>query len=428
MARKEIRMRVDRWIKLVAVLVWWVGALAVGVVHAQAVWAGDGDDQAEDVTVITVSAGDINTLYDAVYDENSRPRDNVKIILEPGVYYLDPSRPFDGRLAMGKNTILRSTLRMAVDDNGVPVVDEDNEPIVLQEGARIDGSGLDEDVFGEGIIMVGDKGLVERLWLDGHHNPEGGRPGVVITARGTVKGVRSTGHSVGFQVRAAGKMAHATLEGNLSTDNSSVGLGIIALDPFLGHPTGGNVLVRATIRSNALINENFENLFINGGIGSSKNRVFVEAYDNVIRGNIPAPFGNVRITGGFDLFTPGSSKNYVEFVSVGNLIADGEIGMDVEASTHNFPGTETQSHNNQVKVSISDTTFENNDLDIAAYGALSFAGEPGGDKNKVEVIIQSNDAESATLTIEAFDCFPEEVFESCRNEAKIKFDDDDDDN
>jgi len=40
----------------------------------------------------------------------------------------------------------------------------------------------------------------------------------------------------------------------------------------------------------------------------------------------------------------------------------------------------------------------------------------GGDHDQVKVIIQSDDDESETLTIEAFDCFPEEVFESCRNE------------
>jgi hypothetical protein len=87
-----------------------------------------------------------------------------------------------------------------------------------------------------------------------------------------------------------------------------------------------------------------------------------------------------------------------------------------------------RSYNNQVKVSISDTTFENNDLDIVAYGALSFADGPGGDHNKVKVVIHQSDEndEAATLTVEAFDCFPEEVFESCKNKARIRFDNDDD--
>src|SRR5438552_1691790 len=89
-------------------------------------------------TIITVSGGDVEALYAAVYDEHGRPRDNVEINLEPGVFILSPSKPYDGRLVLGDQSILRSTFGMAVDGNGVPELNENNEPIVLQEGAKID--------------------------------------------------------------------------------------------------------------------------------------------------------------------------------------------------------------------------------------------------------------------------------------------------
>jgi hypothetical protein len=76
------------------------------------------------VAAIAVPGGDVAALYEAVYDEHGRPRDNVTIDLAPGVFRLDPSGPFGGRLVLGNKTILRSTLKMALDGEGVPLVDE----------------------------------------------------------------------------------------------------------------------------------------------------------------------------------------------------------------------------------------------------------------------------------------------------------------
>ena len=73
------------------------------------------------------------------------------------------------------------------------------------------------------------------------------------------------------------------------------------------HPTGGNVMLQVELRHNVLIHENFENLYLNRGIGSSHNRLRVQAFRNVIRGRTPA--GNVRIVGGFDFLTPGGRDN-----------------------------------------------------------------------------------------------------------------------
>jgi hypothetical protein len=413
---KEIKVFNYRWIKLLAVFSLLVAVLAVNAVPVGLVQA-DGDD----VTVIAVPSGDVDALYAAVYDENGEPRDNVEIVLEAGDFQLDSSKPSGGRLVLGDNTILRSTLRMAVDGDGVPVVDDNYEPIVLEEGATIDGSGLEPEIFGEGIIIVGDRGLVEQLWLDG-----GNRPGVVITSKGTVRKVASTGHSVGFQVRAVGQEAYATVEGNLSAGNSFLGISILALDPLLGHPTGRNVEVRANLRNNASANNGSVNLGIYGGVGSTNNsQVHVESFHNVFRQG--ATLGNVRIVGGQNVFAPGSNNNEVYVKLVGNEIADTAIGLKVEGgyltSLGSFPLEERQSSNNQVVVTISDTTFENNSTDIVAYGSQSTTYEQGGDNNEVKVVIQSDDDDdgATTFTIEALDCFPEENFQSCTNQVTVTF-------
>ena len=408
---KELKMSIHRRVKLTAVIVSMVGVLLVSVSSSHAVEAK--------TTIITVPRGDVEALYAALYGENGAPRDNVEINLEAGVFILDPSKPFDGRLVLGDKSILRSTLKMAVDDNGVPELNENDEPIVLQEGAKIDGSGLIPAAFGEGIIMVGNKGLVEQLWVDG-----GFRPGVEITAKGTVSKVASTDHSIGFRVRAAGQKTQATLERNLAAGNGIYGIGVIAVDPDLDHPTGSDVDVQATLDRNASENNGTVNLFTHGGIGTDDSKVHVQAFHNVFRGG--ALLANVRSIGGFDYRAQGgANNNQMTLTLVDNLIANGEVGIRVEGGTLNtgflsdpsIPLDDRKSSNNEVKVNISNTTFQNNVFDIVAYGALSLTGEPGGDNNKVKVVIQNDKAPE--LTIETHDCYPEGNFLSCTNVAII---------
>jgi hypothetical protein len=147
--RKEIKMSNYRWIKLLAVLSLLVAVLAVNAVSAGLVKADEDDDQSEEVTVITVPSGDVDALYAAVYDENGRPRDNVEIVLEPGVFFLEEeslegeARPFGGSLVLGDNTILRSTLDLPLNEDGVPT-GEDPCPTGEESvcGAIIDGGNL----------------------------------------------------------------------------------------------------------------------------------------------------------------------------------------------------------------------------------------------------------------------------------------------
>jgi hypothetical protein len=378
-----------------------------------------------DASVMTVPGGDVAALYEAVYDENGRPRDNVTIDLATGVFRLDTSQPFGGRLVLGNKTILRSTLKMAVDDRGVPVVNENDEPTVLEEGAKIDSGELAPPVafIGDGVIVVGDQGLVQQLWVDTGLGPGGSvRPGIEITARGTVRHACVRGHRIGLRVRAAGEEAHGTVAGCLFTNNSA-GMIILSLDPGLGHPTGGHVRVEAKIRRNASANNVTINLVIFGGIGSDHNRMDVETSHNLFGGC--ASLASVRVVGGQNVLTPGSHHNRVKLRSVGDRIVGAAVGLQVEGGalqsesmSGSFSLLERQSSNNKVTVLLAGATFESNLGDIVAYGGISRTTEPGGDHNAVRVVIPH--AGSPRLTVKTFDCFPEGNFAACCNKASVE--------
>jgi hypothetical protein len=207
----------------------------------------------------TFEVATVDELYAAVYDEHGAPRDNVLINLEAGTYPLDPSKPFDGRLVLGARTILRGGFVMDVDANGVPKV-SNGQPVFLNAGAKIDGSTLVlNPPTSEGLIVVGDRGSVEHLWIDG-----GNRPGLEITARGAARHVASTGHSIGFRVRAAGQQAKATLNQCLAAGNWLFGIGVTALGPSMPHPTYGDVRVQATIDRSASVGGANWNLLVYG--------------------------------------------------------------------------------------------------------------------------------------------------------------------
>jgi hypothetical protein len=350
------------------------------------------------------------------------PRDDVTIHLAPGVFRLAPSQPFGGRLALGARTILRSTLRMAVDGEGVPLVDERGEPTLLEEGAKIDGSALaPPDAFmGEGVIVVGDQGCVQRVWVD--PGPGGSlRPGIEITARGTIEQACVRGQRIGIRVRAAGEKAFGAIVGCLAAANG-VGIFILSLDPDLGHPIGGRVAVEAVIHCSACVHNAVMNLGIVGGIGSDGNRVDVETSHNLFGGR---PTGaNVRVAGGQNVLSTGGHHNRVTLRSVGDRIVGAAVGLQVEGGTlqlasvsGGFPLVERQSSHNQAAVELTDAIFDRNDLDIAAYGALSRTGESVGDHNEVRVVMSR--AGSSSLAIKAFDCFPEESFAACSNKAAV---------
>ncbi len=107
-----------------------------------------------------------------------------------------------------------------------------------------------------------------------------------------------------------------------------------------------------------------------------------------------------------------------------NIIADGGVGIRVEAATLNFgflsdpslPLEERQSSDNEILITVADTTFQNNAIDIVMYGSRSNSGEPGGDNNMAIVKIDDD-----SVNTEVHDCFPEADFPTCNNEAKVKF-------
>jgi hypothetical protein len=387
----------------------------------------DDDNEANNLQVITVPCdngnGEIEALYDAVY-LNDQPRENAEIILGACDYPLDPSQPFGGRLVLGQNSILLSTLKMAEDAHGIPEFDAAGEPEkILEHGARIDGSALGFAPFGEGIIVIGNNGLVKNLWVDG-----GFRPGIEITSRGAIKGVRSTGHSVGARIRTAGEEATGSIDHSLIANNAIVGISVVALDPDLEHPTHEEVEVRASIKHNAVLNSGGENLILVGGIGTNGSEIHARVSHNTFSA---VPSGvNVRVVGGFDFQGHGGANdNEVSVILTDNLIANSAVGLWMEASTLNsgflsdpsIPLEGRQSSNNEAKVVISGNTFQNTTTDIELYGMLSYTGEPGGNDNEATLKIRGN---ATSLAVESYDCFDaynEQDFPTCANEAKVKF-------
>jgi hypothetical protein len=368
------------------------------------------DDEIETLDTFFVST--VSGLYGAVYDENGLPRDNADIILDMGNYVLDPTALFEGRLVLGDNTTLRSTLDMEEGPNGSPMVELNNDPVVLVEGATIDGSALPPAPFGEGVIVVGNQGAVENLRVVG-----GFRPGIEITSQGTIREVFSADHSLGFRIRAEAEAVEGSIKKSLATRNL-FGISCIAFEPDLAHPTGANVDVRANIVNNTLTNNGITNLFVNGGVGSNHNHIRVIASRNVIGG----AFFNIRVGGGFNFGTHGGSdNNKVELTLTDNNIADGTVGLRIEGGTLNFfapPLDERLSSDNKASVILSKNTFDDNDTDIVLYGSVSSTGEAGGDRNKAEAIIKGM---KKGLVIDTFDCFPAADFPSCTSKANIKF-------
>jgi hypothetical protein len=380
--------------------------------------------EARTATII-VPSGDVGALYAAVYDEDGTPRDHVAIILEAGTYELDPSEPFEGRLVLGDRSVLKSTLIMEKDEDGVPIV-SDNMPKVQQEGAIIDGSALVlPPPTAEGLIVVGHKGSVEQLWIDG-----GTRPGLEITGNGTARQVASTGHSIGFRVRAAGQKAKARLEGCLAAGNFLFGIGVIALGPSMPHPTYGDVKVRATIDRTASVNNGMWNLLVYGGLGTDGSQVHAKVFDSVFR-HSDTPATNVAAMGGITyLERGGADNNQVKLGILDSTIAGGATGLTAQGGVTlppyfdpEVPPDERRSSNNRVKVTISDTAFENNATDIVAHGAASMvADEPYGDYNVVTVIVEDDDATDLLCVV--MPCFPDGDLADCTNKAKIIQDDD----
>ena len=371
--------------------------------------------------VITVPAGDVPALYRAVYEESGEPRDNVRIMLEPGVFLLDPSQHFGGRLLLGKKTILQSTLAMAVDANGVPVIDANGAPVVLVQGARIDSTQVASTFFGMGIIEVGEQGAVEQLWVDGGSDPFAAlASGIEIVSQGAVRGVYSTGHFIGIRVRAKSMVAQGKVDTSFLGGNA-VGISVIGIEPTTDHPTGNDAKVEVALDHNAVINNSLANLNVIGGFGSDRNKVKVVANGNIFRGG--SANASVRVIAGSDFFTRGSNNCDVDLTLADNLIADTGVGLEISGgmlfiANDSIPLEERYSSNNEAKVRISNTTFGNNAKDIVASGARSNTGEPaGGHNNKAKVVVQENDP--LPLTAEVHDCYPENDTMACNNEAKV---------
>jgi hypothetical protein len=330
--RKEIKMSNYRWIKLLAVLSLLVAVLAVNAVSAGLVKADEDDDQSEEVTVITVPSGDVDALYAAVYDENGRPRDNVEIVLEPGVFFLEEeslegeARPFGGSLVLGDNTILRSTLDLPLNEDGVPT-GEDPCPTGEESvcGAIIDGGNLPDIFFDGSYIVTGNGSTVSRLILQGNRSePFEDRIGIQILPKGTsptsavVDRVIVRRTLVGVQIgNTTGGNNNGIIRHSWITENY-IGADVVQTAP---DSSGINdARIKAKVSFNLMNNNTNESFTLIGGFGGDRNEMVVSLVENEF-GFAPFAAVNVQMLDNFLFPDNSSNDNKIRFSISGGHIS-----------------------------------------------------------------------------------------------------------
>jgi hypothetical protein len=314
---KEIKMSKYRWITLLAIFSLLVAGLAMNAVSAGSVKADD--DQSEGVTVITVPGGDVGALYAAVYDENGEPRDNVEIVLEPGVFSLEEeslegeARPFGGSLVLGDNTILRSTLDLPLNEDGVPTGQDpcpDGEASDCS-GAIIDGSELPDLFFDGSYIATGNGSTVSRLILQGNRSePFEDRIGIQILPKGTsptsavVDSVIVRRTLVGIQIgnRTEGNN-HGIIRQSWVTENY-LGVDVVQIAP---DSSGINdARTKAKVSFSLMNNNSSESFTLVGGFGGDRNDMVVSLVENEFGF---APFAAVHVQMLDNFLFPDNSSN-----------------------------------------------------------------------------------------------------------------------
>jgi hypothetical protein len=306
-----------RWITLLAIFSLLVAGLAMNAVSAGSVKADD--DQSEGLTLITVPGGDVGALYAAVYEENGEPRDNVEIVLEPGVFSLEEKspggdvRPFGGSLVLGDNTILRSTLDLPLNEDGVPTGQDpcpDGE-VSDCSGAIIDGSELPDLFFDGSYIATGNGSTVSRLILQGNRSePFEDRIGIQILPKGTsptsavVDRVIVRRTLVGIQIgnRTEGNN-HGIIRQSWVTENY-LGVDVVQIAP---DSSGINdARTKAKVSFSLMNNNSSESFTLVGGFGGDRNDMVVSLVENEFGF---APFAAVHVQMLDNFLFPDNSSN-----------------------------------------------------------------------------------------------------------------------
>jgi hypothetical protein len=334
--------------------------------------------------VISVPSGDVEALYAAVYDDSGRPRDNVEIVLEPGVLFLEEesrdgeARPFGGSLVLGDNTILRSTLELPLNEDFVPT---GQDPCPTGEesacGAIIDGSKLPDPElpFDERYIITGNGSTVSHLTLQSDLAPGefGDRIGIQLLPHGTdptfavVDKVIVRGTLIGVQIASTTGSNNLGLVRHSWLTENHFGINVVQMAP---DSSGVDDTRLEVVASFNLIHDNTEeNFLLIPGFGGDRNDMVVSLIDNEFGYGSWASVV-VQVLENFIYDNDPSSDNNLSFSISGGHISgrtteeDELEGVGLLIKLPNRFGSEEASSNNVINGQVNGVEFVNTATDV----------------------------------------------------------------
>ena len=318
----------------------------------------------------------------------------------PGEYVLDPaldpSTPHDGRLDLADGVDLRGPARLSAGPHGLPNTDALGAPVWNGAPATIDASNLSVDPFGSGVVVIGDKGTVSDLQIRGSvdpssPNPFNGRPGIEITARGTVTGNVVERTTVGIRVRAdSGEEVSGTVARNFVSDGL---MGVVAIAVGTDDFTSG-ASITASFRANRIMRVAFNGILLGGGLSGDDNVMSVQTSDNLIQYAGLGMFVENRGGGGLDpnpSTISGASRNRVTFTSTRDSFIGVEGGYLISGAIREYivdpgggpPLIGEESNDNTIVGTIHGATIQNfgcsDCFDIVAEAATTAVFPPPAD-------------------------------------------------
>lgn len=379
--------------------------------------------------VITVPSGDTSALYAAVFD-GDRPRDEAEIVLEgTDTYVLDPALgPAEGRLVLGRGTVLRSSLELGSDERDIPTGQ------VVTAGAIIDTVKLESQttlpLFEPAAVIMKEGSAVKRLTVTNSGDPTTALVAFDILRRGMVDNSVVERHFQGVRVRvsgAPGDRSEATITRNVLRVNAFAGIVAVPVDPLFGVDSA---TIRASIRKN-LVRENGIGVFVPGAFrdadgGTSGTHITVTSVRNVYEQN------------GIGLLAQGAVASPVSAVedsvtvlrSRFDMILDsGSVGLSVAGAARSPttpPSEPATANDNRALVVMASTVFENNAFDVEAFGSASAdENDTLGEGNRGDVRLANTNPNPRQLSRAESDCaFLRDdgsvgQIEPCPNHAKI---------
>lgn len=379
-----------------------------------------------DRELIRVPPGDSSALYSAVFD-GGRPRTGAEIVLEGGTYRLDGRRgPSAGRLVLGRNTVLRSSLELADGPGGVPTGDVVTSGAVINTVKLKPGASLPFDVPGA-IVMHADS-MVDGLTIRNSGNPSRALIAIDIVRRGTVQNAIVERHFQGVRARitgVTGDRTEATIAHSVLRTNDFAIVAISA-DPVNG---ADNATVQVSIRNN-LVQKNDDGVFVPGAVGdadggTSGTHITLSSTGNIYENNKVG----LAIQGALASPVSAVEDSATELKSQSDIVADNGVGLSaVGAGRSPFTsvGEIASANTNRAMALMTNTAFKDNELDVEAFGSASFEmNSTVGEGNRGEVRLANTAPTASQLSRSVIACAffgddgPPVPIEPCPNSAKI---------